>query len=89
MADIPEYYTEKIEDVGVVKRVFFHLRAVVDGVSTWHYFGVDPAEHPPTTDDPVVEHIYIQFPNDLDNLPREESETALYELGMLVAIKEV
>lgn len=89
MSTVPELYYEKVESVGTVKRIYFHFRAVVDGVSTWHYYGVDPADKPPMTADPVVEHQYVQFPRDLDDLPQDEADEALYDLALMVARKEI
>lgn len=79
---IEQFYTDGIEEVGVVKRIKFHcLIYFQDGHKEWHYFGVTATEKPPTTGDPVFEYTYVQFPQGLDDLNTWEAEDILYDAG--------
>jgi hypothetical protein len=82
-ASIPEMYTDQIQTVGVVTRVFFWLRQCDDITQAceWHYFGTDPLEHPPTTADPVNEYAYVQFPTAFDELG-DESLGTMWDLAI-------
>ena len=82
-ASIPELYTDQIVDVGVVKRVYFYLRHCDDstGACAWHYFGTDPEDFPPWSDDPVNEYAYVQFPTAFDDLGQDALFT-MYELAL-------
>ena len=73
MASIPEMWTDQIQELGVVRRVYFHALHCDDvtGECAWHYFGTDPDKAPPTTDDPVHEYDYVQFPAAFDDLGTE------------------
>jgi len=81
-AYIPELYTDKIVTVGVVQRVYFHLRRCDDVTQAcqWHYFGTDPDDRPPTTDDPVNEYAYVQFPTAFDLLG-DDAMSTMYDLA--------
>lgn len=86
---VQEHYPDKIETVGIVKRIFFHcLIYYMDGSKEWHYFGTTASEKPPTSTDPVFEHIYVQLPQDLDDLSGEEAEEFLYNAGRLIGFKK-
>ena len=85
---IPEFYTDQIEAVGQVKRIYFYCRILFDdGHSEWHYFGTLSSTHPPFTNDPVYEHIYVQFPQGLDDLNTWEAEDILYSAGRISGFK--
>lgn len=84
---IHELYTDKIEDSGISKRIYFHLRMEIDGVNEWHYFGTTAAEKPPTTADPVNEYGYVQFPRDLDDLDKWEADPFLYKMGRMAGFR--
>ena len=81
-AYIPELYTDGIVTVGVVQRVSFHLRHCDDVTQAceWHYFGSTAAEKPPTTDDPVNEYAYVQFPTAFVLLG-DEAMSTMYDLA--------
>jgi hypothetical protein len=54
-------------------------------VCTWHYFGTDPSEVPPSSSQwDIVEHAVIQFPSDLSYLG-PEADGYLYDLAFLIA----
>ena len=84
---ILEFYTDRIETVGIVKRIYFWF-LIEFGIDDreWHYFGTSPIDKPPTTTDPLFEHDYIQFPNDLDALDPTMADVHLYELGKIAGI---
>lgn len=84
---IHELYTDKIEDSGISKRMFFYCRIEINGVNEWHYFGTDPADKPPFTADPVNEYGYVQFPRDLDDLDKREADDLLYEIGRMAGFR--
>lgn len=85
---VEQFYTDGIEEVGVVKRIKFHcLVYYLDGHKEWHYFGTTAAEIPPTTGDPVFEYTYVQFPQELDNLNTWQAEQILYQAGQLAGFK--
>ena len=80
---IEQMWTDGIEQAGVVRRVNYHCLVVFpDGSKQWHYFGSTPTEKPPTTDDPISEHAYVQFPQAFDDLPGDEGSDAIYSLGL-------
>ena len=81
-----EFWTDAIEDTGVVIRVYFHALVVQDnGDLEWHYWGTDPAEKPPTGihfDKPIVgEHAYVQFPQAFSDLG-DDMNMQIYGLGL-------
>ena len=82
---VSEFYTDQIEEVGQVKRIHFFCRIELEGgVQEWHYFGVDPTVKPPPPPFdslPVFEHIFVQFPQGLDDLTGEEVNDLLYGMG--------
>lgn len=83
---IEQMWTDKIEEVGVTKRIFFHCLIVFDDdTKQWHYFGTTQAEAPPTTTDPVFEYEYVMFPRDLDEL--RDAEIQLYKLGLQAGLQ--
>lgn len=84
---IHELYTDRIEDSGISKRIYFHCRIEIEGVNEWHYFGTTQAEKPPTTADPVNEYGYVQFPRDLDDLDKHEAEDLLYQMGRMAGFR--
>lgn len=85
MANIQELWTDGISVVGVVRRVYYHALFVFrDGHKEWHYFGTDPVEKPPTSEDEIFEHTYVQIPNEMDNIPQNEADEIFYDLGVLV-----
>ncbi len=90
IVSIPEMYTDRIEEIGVVRRIYFHARIVFDdGSMSWEYFGTDPAEVLPTTADPVNEHPYIQLPDDIDDLPNNyQTADLLYSLATTIAYRK-
>ena len=85
--NIPEFYTDAIDEQGQVKRVRFFCRVELDdGSQAWHYYGVDPAVRPPPPPFdafPVFEHPFVAFPQGLDDLTLRESEGLLYEMGKI------
>lgn len=89
---IPEMWTDKIEQVGTVRRVFFHALVDIYDDETgetrreWHYFGTTPAQKPPTSADPVFQHTYVSFPQDFDQLGQEAND-AYYSLGIQAGLK--
>ena len=82
-AYIPELYTDGIVTVGVVQRVYFHLRHCDDVTQAcqWHYFGTDPDDRPPMNDDPVNEYAYVQFPTAFDLLG-DDAMSTMYDLAI-------
>lgn len=85
---ILEFYYDKIETVGVVKRMFFYMLVLFeDNTKAWYYFGTDPVDKPPTTGDPINERPYIQLPQDLDDLHGFEANDILYSAARLIAIR--
>ena len=87
---IPEMYTDGINIAGVVPRISFRV-LVVDGDNnkTWHYFGVTAAGKPPqgtNADAPVIEHPYVQFPNDMLSIG-EDMNDELYTLSLQVGLR--
>jgi len=85
---IQEMYTDKIESVGTVKRIYFYCLVVnIDGTKEWHYFGIDPTEKLPTTGDPINEYTYVQFPQGLDDLDPIDANYFLFYLGRLAGFK--
>lgn len=86
---VQEMCTEKIEIVGVVRRVYYHALYVFWDQDTqteskeWHYFGTTAAQKPPTTADPVFEHPRVQIPDDLHYLPPVIGDSMLYELAKI------
>jgi hypothetical protein len=77
-------FTDQIESVGNVKRMYFQALVVFDdGSKEWHYFGTTLADVPARTTDPAFEHAYVQFPQGLDDLDADKAEDFLYELGIL------
>lgn len=82
---VPEFYTDRVEEVGQVKRIYFFCRVELDGdVQEWHYFGVDSTVRPPPLPFnalPVFEHAYVQFPQGLDDLTVDEAADLLYDMG--------
>lgn len=85
IANIPEVYTDSIDEVGQVKRVRFFARIELnDGSQAWHYYGVDPMVRPPPPPFdalPVNEYPLVQFPQGLDDLTGEEANEILYEMA--------
>jgi hypothetical protein len=80
---IPERWTDQIEEVGTVRRIYFRILVDYDNTRTWHYFGTTQVEKPPHGDyDAVEEHPYIQLPQDLQHLPKHEADRELYNLGL-------
>ena len=84
---IHELYADKIDEVGISKRIYFYCRIEIDGINEWHYFGTDPAEKPPFTADPVNEYGHVQFPRDLDDLDKQEADDFLYEMAQLTGFR--
>ena len=84
---IHELYTDKIDEAGVSKRMYFYCRIEIDGVNEWHYYGTDPVEKPPFTEDPVNEYGYVQFPRDLDDLDKCEANTLLYQMAQMAGLR--
>ena len=88
---IQELYTDKITIVGIVRRIHYHLLAVLwDDVQLirfkqWHYFGTTPAEKPPTSSDPIFQHDYVQIPNDVSFLASNGNDQ-LYQLGLEIGL---
>ena len=87
VSGVPELYTDRIEEVGAVKRVYFFCRVELEGgVQEWHYFGVDPVVRPPPLPFdalPIFEHAYVQFPQGLDDLTGQEANDLLYGMGRM------
>jgi len=84
---IHEMWTDEIDEVGGVKRIYFHCLIEIDGVKEWHYFGTDPAEKPPTQVYPVNEYGYVQFPQGLDDLDKWEANGFLYDMGRMAGLR--
>lgn len=84
---IHEMWTDKIEEQGISKQMFFHCLIEIDGAKEWHYFGTDPAEKPPTSADPVNEYGYVMFPRDLDDLDKREADDLLYQMGQMAGLR--
>lgn len=86
-------YTDSIEAVGTVRRVYVRALVVfwddVTSVETreWHYFGSTLAQYPLTVYPdflrgyPVFEHPYISFPQDFDQLGTEANDV-YFNLGI-------
>ncbi len=75
----------RIDNAGITKRVVIRVHVRLnDGSGAWHYFGVTEAESPlpDFVDDPVFEHIYVQFPQAFDDLPADDADDIMYELGV-------
>ena len=85
--NVPEFYEDQVEEIGVSKRVHFFCRVeLTGGVQEWHYYGVDPVDRPPPPPFdgvPVFEHTFVLFPQGLDDLTGVESEELLYEIGKI------
>lgn len=85
--NIPEFYTDSIDEVGQVKRVRFFCRVELDdGSQAWHYYGVDPTVRPPPPPFsalPINEYGFVQFPQGLDDLTGEEANNLLYDMGKI------
>jgi hypothetical protein len=90
MASPIEFWPDQIVDTGVVRRVYFHaLLQFDDGSKEWHYFGTNPASVPPTgiyADEPVVTHTYVQFPDAFDDLPADDANFMVYEIGRIAGL---
>ena len=84
---IHELWTDEIDESGITKRIYFHCLIEIDGAKEWLYFGTDPAEKPPTQNYPISEYNYIQIPQELDNLDKQEAESLLYEMGLKIGLR--
>ena len=76
-------WTDHIQEVGNVTRVYLFVGIGPRNGRDWHYFGVDPEVRPPpeATYNAIYEHTYVQFPGAFDDLSTEESAELLYNLG--------
>ena len=81
-------WTDHIQTLGTVKRVFLFVGIGSPGARDWHYFGVDPAKRPPpdATYSAIYEHAYVQFPAAFDDLGGDEGRALLFELGSRAGI---
>ena len=90
MASTVEFWTDALEDTGVVLRVYFHALVQEDnGDLVWHYWGTDPVEKPPTGiyfDLPIVEHEYVQFPQAFNDLPEDDANPQIYGLALMAGM---
>jgi len=87
-SSVPMIFTDGVESIGGVKRIFLHLIFCDNEGCEWQYFGTDPQDKPPPAgwdQWPIVENLYIQLPNDLDDLPKEEGDRLLYDMARLIA----
>lgn len=78
-------FTDEVEAIGNVRRVYYHSFVEMDdNTKRWLYFGTDPTDPgmEPTTDDPVYEYTYVQFPQAFDDVG-VEGEAALFQIGMI------
>lgn len=82
-------FTDRIEAVGGVRRIYFHSFVTMDDhTERWLYFGTDPTDpgREPTTADPIYEYNYIQFPQAMDDVGVEGS-AALFQIGMIAGYR--
>jgi hypothetical protein len=84
---IHELWHDEIDESGITKRIYYHCLVEIDGVKEWYYFGTDPAEKPPTQDYPIKESPYIQIPQGLDNLDKQEADGLLYDMGLMIGLR--
>jgi hypothetical protein len=82
-------YTDGIEVLGVVRRMSFHMLVQLeDGSREWHYFGTLATDtgKEPTTADPVFEHVLVQIPNDMDNIPSGFADQLFFDLAQIAGM---
>lgn len=84
---IHELYTDGIDEAGTSKRIYFHCRVEIGGINEWHYFGTDPIEVPPMSEDLVNEYGYVLFPRDLDDLDKREADDLLYQMAQMAGFR--
>ena len=86
MAGSIEFWTDQIQETGVVIRVYFHVLVQDDaGNKTWHFFGTDADTTEivgPNADEPRVQHDYVQFPQAWQDLPGDELNPAIYGIAL-------
>lgn len=95
-------FTDKVDAVGAVRRVFFLALYVFANYDTvtgdritgseqyeWHYFGTTPASYPKPyrTDAPVVQNTYIAFPVDFELLGQEANDY-YYQMATQAGLKK-
>jgi hypothetical protein len=84
-------YTDQLESVGNVRRVYMHFLARFDDdTKRWYYFGTLPTDpgKAPTTADPVTTSGFVAFPADF-SLIGQDANDALYDLGIKAGLKRL
>ncbi len=92
-----ELFTDHIDAVGTVRRVFFHALyefGQYDSVTgnrldtpifEWHYYGTDPTAVPPPNykSATIVTQPYVSFPVDFDALPNDIANNNYYSMAVI------
>lgn len=93
-------FTDHVESVGTVRRVFYYALYVFGNYDTltgdrlpgeeyeWHYFGTTPALKPPPfrLEAPVIQNVYISFPQDFDLLPLNWANQYYFDMAQMAGL---
>lgn len=97
---IEAHYTDSVQDVGTVRRVYYHALYLFGNYDTvtgdrvgdvweWHYFGTTSAQKPPEYhgEAPVIQNAYISFPVDFELLG-DEADYWYYEMAKQAGLRK-
>lgn len=99
---IESTFTDRVESVGTVRRVYYFALYIFGNYDTvtgdrqdgniyeWHYFGTTPAQRPRPyhTEAPIFQNTYIAFPVDFEALEASEVNNYYYELAYRAGLRK-